>query len=239
MFLKIFSFILCFMIAEISQADEKKAGLIIEKALQITSPNYFQAEIAMEYLRADGSVSQYRMLLKNKNYTRSHISFLTPEREKGRQVLRIEENLWVYMPKTRKVVQISFDSDFMGGDFANQDIVRLNLLEDYEAVLAKETDSQYIVDLTSKGKGFAYAKIRYWVRKKDNMPLQIYYFSRSGNALKKMVYKELKNFHGIIRPAVYEMTNLAENTKTILTFVSFRKMSTLPDASFYKENLGK
>lgn len=222
-----------------AQNAEEKAKDILKKTIDHISPEFFQAEIEMTYLRADGTNAKYAMILKNKKYTRSHVTFIAPEREKNRQTLRIDDNLWSYMPKTNKVVQMSFDADFMGGDFSNQDIVRLNLLEDYTPALIKETDSQYILDLSPNNKGFLYAKIRYWVRKKDNMPLQAYFFSRAGNPLRKLEYKQLKNYSGFIRPSVYEMTNLAENTKTFLTFTSFKKMENLPDSLFYKENLGK
>ena len=220
-------------------AEDRKASEILEKAINIIAPKIFLAEIEMTYLRSDGSQAKYKMILKHKNYKYSLVNFLEPEREKDRQVLRIEENLWSYMPKTKKIVQVSFDSDFMGGDFSNQDIVRLNLLEDYTPELIKETENQYILDLSPNGKGFSYAKIRFWIRKKDNMPLQAYYFSRNGSPLKKLIYKDLKDFDGFTRPSVYEMTNLAENTKTYMIFVSFKKLETLPETTFYKENMGK
>lgn len=212
---------------------------ILEKTLAIISPEVFEAQLNMTYLRSDGTTAKYAVILKNKRYTRSLVTFEEPEREKGRQVLRIDDNLWTYLPKTKKVVSVSFDADFMGGDFSNQDIVRLNLLEDYSPKLTKETANQYILDLTSVGKGFTYAQIRFWIRKGDFMPLQAYYFSRNGNPLKKLIYKQLKNFKGFLRPAIYEMTNLAENTKTYLEFTSFSKLNTMSDAVFYKENLGK
>ena len=94
-----------------------------------------------------------------------------------------------------KVVRLA-DRDTIGnGDFNNADVLRLNWLDLYDVKLVKESNTQYVIDMTAKkDSGAAYYLIRLWVLKAGGQPVQQYFYDNAGHHLKTLKYREIQKY---------------------------------------------
>ena len=89
---------------------------------------------------------------------RSFTEYLSPVREKGTKMLKLEDELWIYSPSTDRIIKISghmLRQSVMGSDLSYEDMMdNSKLLEDYDAVVIgseKYTDRDcWILELQAK-----------------------------------------------------------------------------------------
>lgn len=230
-------------ILSVSQAfakSDKKAHDIVSAVLSKLSPGQWRARYAFTNYRVDHTQQSYSLMIQAKNSKTVHVSFFDPPRDKGRQILNVNNEIWSYLPDSRKVVRLA-DRDSIGnGDFNNADVLRLNWLELYDVKLVKESRSQYVIDMTAKkNSGATYFLIRLWVLKNSLQPIQQYFYDNGGHHLKTLKYRDVKTFHGIERPALMVMENVISGQRTVLQVLDFESVSNLPENRFLPDNLGK
>jgi len=123
---------------------------------------------------------------------KSFTEYLAPAREKGTKMLKLEDQLWIYMPSTDRTIRISghmMRQSVMGSDLSYEDFMEdpeLNKL--YEAkVVAEEVFFErpcWVLELTSKGGDIAYHSRKIWVDKERFISLKEERFAKSGKLLK-------------------------------------------------------
>ena len=123
---------------------------------------------------------------------RSFTEYLAPAREKGTKMLKLEDQLWIYMPSTDRTIKISghmLRQSVMGSDLSYEDFMEdpeLNKL--YEAkVVAEEVFLErpcWVLELISKGGDIAYHSRKIWVDKERFVSLKEERFAKSGKLLK-------------------------------------------------------
>ena len=127
----------------------------------------------------------------------------------------------------------------MGGDFENNDVLRLDLVGDYTAEMIQELPDQYVLRLKGRDLSLSYAKIKMWVRKNDNQPVKQEYYTLTDKLIKSTIYQNIKDFGGHTRPAKLVMVSaLSPKQKTELEVVKFKKVKN-PAKRFRRSNLGK
>ncbi len=189
--------------------------------------------------RSDGTVTQYVIDFESRDVDRMRGFFKLPEREKGREVLRLQDNLWTWMPSVARVVRIADRDSFAGGDFSNADVMRADWSSKYNVHLAKETPNQWILDLTAKSTEAPYSKMRLWVDKKTTQPVQQQYYDAKGTLLKRCLYGSVRDFGKIRRPTHLLMENVISRQKSELKVLDIKLDQKIPDSRFVVDNLGK
>ncbi len=208
----------------------------VEKAL---APKNFKALYNFTNYRTDGTVMTYEVSFTVRDVDNSHGYFLKPEREKGREVLRQKDVIWTYMPNVGRAVRVADRESFAGGDFSNADVLRVDWLNQYKAEMAKDSENQWIIDLTAKGSEASYAKMRLWINKKDKMPVQQYFYDSTGTLLKKCLYGSIKTFGELTRPSRLVMENVITKQKSEMKVIEITLGQKFPDSRFAVDNLGK
>jgi outer membrane lipoprotein-sorting protein len=190
--------------------------------------------------RKDGSARVYVMNVMTSGNDRAFAEIVEPPRERGRQMLKLGEVVWSYLPSVKKSIRVAGRARFMGGDFENNDILRLNLVEDYRPAIVAETSGQYVLELEGRNLSLTYAKIRVWVEKGTFQPVRQEYYAVNGELVKSASYGDVRSFGGLRRPAVMEMHSaLSPKKRTVLELIDFRKGVKNPDSIFRRSNLGK
>src|SRR5258705_13428587 len=119
------------------------------------------------------------------------------------------------MPSLKRALRISAKQEFHGGDFSNADLMRPALARDYTPKLVATTADEYELELTAKSEETAYSSIRYWLRKKDCLPLRQEFYTASGKLVRKLDFLEPKLFGRVERPSRLVMWNaLAPSRKS-------------------------
>lgn len=219
------------------------AESIIAKIEKNLGPTNVKARYAFTNYRTDGTVMNYEVQFEMRDATHSRGLFVKPERDKGREVLRIDDNIWTYAPSVGRIIRIADRDSFAGGDFSNADVLRADWSAKYNSEILKELPKQWILELKAKSPEAPYAKMRLWVDKSNGQPVQQQYYDSKGTLLKKCLYGSVQTFSSklgtIERPAHLLMENVISKQKSELKVQELEAVGTIADSRFVIDNLGK
>ena len=146
--------------------------------------------------------------IKSKGYSRGsdkHFTeYLSPEREKGTKMLKLEDRLWIYSPATDRIIQLSghlLRQSVMGSDLSYEDMMEERKLTDiYTAstLSIEELDNRqtYKMELLAKVEDVSYYKRILWIDSSRFVPLKEELYAKSGKLLKKTSLSEVKQIQG-------------------------------------------
>jgi outer membrane lipoprotein-sorting protein len=130
---------------------------------------------------------------------RSFSEYLSPPRDAGTKMLKLEDKLWIYNPSSDRTIQISghmLRQSMMGSDLSYEDMMEENeLTKIYNAeVTGEEIINErdcWILLLTAKVEDAAYQTKKVWIDKERYLPLREERFGKSGKLLKTTEIKEV------------------------------------------------
>ncbi len=205
-------------------------------------PVNFEAKTRMIAHRDDGTTRDYTMKVTKKGDDKFRVQFQAPSAVAGQEMLRVGDNLWVYMPNLKRAVRLANRDSFQGGDFNNADVLRVNYQRDYDGKLEPSctTAEAHCLDLTAKTKSASYDRVRLWLRKSDGQPIKGEYFGASGKLMRAAEFKDHKAFGGLTRPGKIVMRNML-NLKRFseMEWQALRTDVDPPAARFVLDDLGK
>jgi outer membrane lipoprotein-sorting protein len=240
---KIFSILpVIFLMSFTIQPD---ANTILEKVdKNMSSKNrVFESEMIIHGRRTDRSLTSISYSVGNKQ---SFTEYLSPARDKGTKMLKLENQLWIYSPSTDRIIQISghmLRQSVMGSDLSYEDMMDDRKLTDvYSAAVAgNETidgRNTYILELTAKVDDAAYYKQKVWIDVERFVPLKQEMFARSGQLLKRTTLSDVKQVQGRWFPmsCVYKDV-LKEGSGTEFKMTSVKFDQDIPEYKFTKAAL--
>ena len=175
--------------------------------------------------------------------------YLSPPREAGTKMLKLEDKLWTYSPQTDRVIQISghmLRQSVMGSDMSYNDMMEDRpLLELYEAILEGSViidgRDHWIMLLKAKIKGLSYPQRRSWIDKEYLLPMKEELYAKSGKLLKTATMDGIKKIQGRWFPSRYlfkdELKRNSKGTEWHIDDIQFDV--NIPDKRFSKSNLRK
>jgi len=184
----------------------------------------------------------------SEGYDKSFTEYLSPEREKGTKMLKLEDRLWIYSPSTDRTIQLSghmLRQSVMGSDLSYEDMMEdRKLTEMYNAtVIQEETiDSRktWVLELIAKVEDVAYQKRKIWIDQERFVPLQEELFAKSGQLLKKTVMSDVVKIQGRWFPKKINYKDVlkdGDGTDFIMITIEFNAV--IPDHIFNKASLKK
>jgi hypothetical protein len=146
------------------------------------------------------------------------------------------------MPNLKRAVRVASRDSFMGGDFNNADVLRVNYTADYAVTSMTEEGDAFVLDLKAKGPEVAYDRVKLWMSKdKASQPMKSELYAQSGKLLRTTVFSDVKDFgDGYVRPAKIRMQN--ELSKQRFSEMSWQKVSLkkdIPAQRFTLDDLGR
>ena len=179
---------------------------------------------------------------------KSFTEYLAPAREKGTKMLKLEDQLWIYMPSTDRTIKISghmLRQSVMGSDLSYEDFMEdpeLNKI--YEAkVVAEDVFLErpcWVLELTSKGGDIAYHSRKIWVDKERFISLKEERFAKSGKLLKTFtVMKVSRTQNRWIPMHVVFKDELKSGKGTEFFLESIELNANIPEHIFTKASLRK
>jgi len=174
--------------------------------------------------------------VSQKGMDRTYVEFLAP-REKGRHLLMLGDDMWIYLPDTSRPVRIT-PLERLSGDASNGDVARTNYATDYTpAYLRAEKVGEiecHVLELTAKRKGATYQRIVYWLRVEDARPVRAEFYLTSGKHIKSATFDEYTQMGGkmlLHRLTLYD--EIRHNSHSLLEY-SQTSARDLPDKLFYQ-----
>jgi outer membrane lipoprotein-sorting protein len=178
----------------------------------------------------------------------SFTEYLSPAREQGTKMLKLEDQLWIYSPSTDRTIQISghmLRQSVMGSDLSYEDMMEDRKLTDvYSAKVVGEEQvderKTYVLELTAKVEDVAYFTRKVWIDAERYIPLKEELFAKSGQLLKRTTLSEVKMIEGRWFPTKMvfkDMLKQGEGTEFEFTSVKFNQK--IPEHIFSKAALKK
>jgi outer membrane lipoprotein-sorting protein len=216
----------------------------IEELLRATD-DAARGEQSIAVLRMDVKTAHYERTMKMqiwaKGTEKTLVKILEPAKDAGVCTLKVDENLWNYLPKvdrTMKVPAGMMSGSWMGSHLSNDDLVREDRLSEdftcaFEAKPATDPEKNYVVACTPKPTAaVVWGKVVAHIRE-DKAPVRVEYFDEKGVLLRTMTYADYKEIRGRPQPMTMTLTPLdkpGEYTK--LLFESLDLDVELPDSLF-------
>lgn len=179
---------------------------------------------------------------------KSFTEYLTPPREQGTKMLKLENQLWIYSPATDRIIQISghmLRQSVMGSDLSYEDMMDdRKLSEVYSAGVAGSEELEgrpvWILELKAKQSDVAYARRKMWVDRERFVPLKEELYAKSGQLLKQSTMSDVKMIDGRWFPMMIvfkDMLKQGQGTEFRITSIKFNQE--IPDYIFSKAALKK
>ncbi len=177
---------------------------------------------------------------------RTFTEYLSPAREKGTKMLKLDNQLWMYSPSTDRIIQISghmLRQSVMGSDLSYEDMMNdTPMQEQYNAVVTGEETIDgrkcWVVEMTAKVSDINYYSQRLWVDQQRLIPFKMQQFAKSGKQLKETTLLDIKQVQGRWYPMkmVYkDMLKEGKGTEFTISEISFNQ--NIPANIFNKSNL--
>ena len=175
--------------------------------------------------------------------------YLSPPREAGTKMLKLNDKLWTYSPQTDRVIQISghmLRQSVMGSDMSYNDMMEDRpLIELYEATLEESVEidgrGHWIMLLEAKVKGLSYPKRRAWIDKEYLLPMKEELYAKSGKLLKTSTMDGIKKVQGRWFPSRFvfkdELKRNSKGTEWVIDKIEFDV--NIPNSRFSKALLRK
>jgi len=208
----------------VTDADVKQVIKDIDELYRSTSS---YSEIEMEIVTPHWQ----RTLAMNcwtQGMDKTFLRLTAPRKEKGVATLRIENEMWNYLPKTNKVIKVPpsmMMSSWMGSDFTNDDLVKeFSLFEDYTYELimvdSAREDLLYVSCIPSEDLPIVWGNIVVAAQKSDHLPVWQKYYDEKGKLMRVLQYKDIKTFGKRTLPAEMEMIpQTKEGHKTVIRYL--------------------
>ena len=213
-------------------------------------------------LNAKSRIMKSKMIVHGKRSTRTIESrnwvigidqafteYLSPPREAGTKMLKLDDKLWTYSPQTDRVIQISghmLRQSVMGSDMSYNDMMEDKPLQDlYEATLEGSINingrKHWIMLLEAKVKGLSYPMRRAWIDTEYLLPMKEELYAKSGKLLKTATMTGVKKIQGRWFPSRFiykdELKRNSRGTEWVINEISFD--INIPESRFSKAMLRK
>jgi hypothetical protein len=179
------------------------------------------------------------------SYGRDHflVRILEPAREQGVATLKVNREVWNYLPKVDRTIKIPpsmMGGSWMGSHITNNDLVKAaHVDEDYDfKLLHEDAESWTIEGLPKPDAAVIWGKIVYQVEKERRVPMIIGYFDEEMVQVRDMRFDKIEaidNRHVPLRMTVQPLEK--PNELTIIEYSQLEFNVALNETFFSLRNL--
>jgi len=221
----------------------------IEEILRATD-DVGRGEHSIAVVSMHVKTTRYERKMKMKAWSqgteRSLIQILEPPKEAGMSTLKVEDNIWNYLPKidrTMKVPSGMMSGSWMGSHFSNDDLVRENRLsEEFTASFSAKPNGDpngfYVIELVPKPEApVVWGKVVSKVRA-DLVPVAVQYFDEKGALVRTMSFGDVREIGGRLMPGT--MTLTPEDKPGEMTRITYEELdfeTEVPESTFSLQSL--
>jgi hypothetical protein len=147
---------------------------------------------------------ELQMQVRSKGTDRTLIQILAPPKEKGTATLKVEKNIWHYLPKVDRTIKVPasmMSAAWMGSHFTNDDLVRESRYEaDYECdyeQLPEDADGHFLIACIPKPDApVVWGRVEISVRASDELADEIRFLDEKGTLRRTILYENIGDLGG-------------------------------------------
>ena len=185
------------------------------------------------------------MKIWTKGRDKALILIQQPVREAGTATLKVDDNLWNFLPRIKRTIRIPPSmmlASWMGTDFTNDDLVReSSFIDDYEYRLAGRSNDPagWVVGFDARpGLVGLWNRIELVVSEDGTIPVQARYYDRKNRLARTMRWDDVRELDGRRLPV--HMTLVPEDEaghKTEMLYRTIQFDVDVPESTFSLSNL--
>jgi len=121
------------------------------------------------------------------------VRILEPAKEKGVATLKIDKEVWNYLPKVDRTIKVPpsmMGGSWMGSHITNNDLVKAaHTDEDYDFTLLAENEASWTIEALPKpDAAVIWGKIVYQIEKQHRVPIEVGYYDEEMVEVRKLVF---------------------------------------------------
>jgi len=186
-----------------------------------------------------------RMKVWTKGEEKALVVIDSPAREKGTATLKVERNLWNYLPRIHRTIRIPPSmmlASWMGSDLTNDDLVRdSSYSEDYTYQLTGRTEDPSGWEIQFEAKPGAvglWERLELIVSDDGEIPVRARYYDRKGRLARTMHWDKVREFGGRRIPArMILIPEDEEGHKTEMLYLEIEFDVDVPESTFSLSSL--
>ncbi|MFW6289423.1 MAG: outer membrane lipoprotein-sorting protein [Mariniphaga sp.] len=225
--------------------SQPNAGEILENVdKNMSSENrVFESSMTIHGKRSSRTITSKTWSVGDK---KSFTEYLSPAREQGTKMLKLDNQLWIYSPSTDRTIQLSghmLRQSVMGSDLSYEDMMddrKLTETYDAEVTGTEEINGRkaWVLELTAKVDDAAYASRKLWVDAERYVPLKEDLFAKGGQLLKRSVMSDVVQVDGRWFPGtILYKDMLKQGDGTEFKVLDIRFNQDIPEHRFSKASL--
>jgi outer membrane lipoprotein-sorting protein len=228
-------------IARRAEDTLRSARTILEAEMTVVSPRL-----------SNPRVVRFRSW-EERDTKQSMIRISKPPKDAGTGFLKIESNLWMFVPRVERTIRIPPSmmlQSWMGSDMTNDDLVKeSSTLDDYDHRLLgidNEVEgnpglSAYVVEyLPHEDAPVVWGKIAAWIELEHGTPLQQDFYDEDGQLMRRMRFSDIRAVGERQVPHHWSMVPLdKEGHSTTIAIEEIVFDAEIPADIFTKRNLRK
>lgn len=189
------------------------------------------------------------MISYSEGNEKSFIEFLSPVRDKGTKILKVNDIIKIYYPSAERVMRLSghmLRQSMMGSDFSYEDMTERTkkFKEEYKGEMLEDEvvfdHVCYVMMLTSKKEKQTYYKRKIWVDKKRFIGLMEELYSKGGKLLKVMNVDKVEIINNRYYPTSITLEDkLRKNSSTTMVIKKIEFDIPIPAQTFTERQLMK
>ena len=133
------------------------------------------------------------------------VRILEPPKEKDVATLKVEKEVWNYLPKVDRVIKVPpsmMGGAWMGSHITNDDLVKANKIDDdYTFTMLEESAAHYLIECIPKPDAVViWGKIIYEIIRPADVPGNVSYFDEEMIKVREIVFDEVKKIDNRVIP---------------------------------------
>jgi len=229
-------------------ADFKDASALMRHVDRLWRSDSSKAVMSMTV-----QTSHYKRTMKmeawSKGKNMSLVVIRAPKKDSGIATLKVNENIWNYLPKINRVTKVPpsmMSGSWMGSHFTNDDLVKENTFEDdyvSKISFSGKKDGLAIYEVTSTPRPDApvvWGKVVMKIEKSKLTPLVALYYDEEGVLARTMRFEDVQKKASRYVPMRLVLTPEDKpDESTIITYHDIKFDMKLSDRIFSLQNLQK
>jgi outer membrane lipoprotein-sorting protein len=227
-------------------AQELTAKGIVKLAHEKANGNTSQGMMKMTIVRPDWS-REVTMKSWSKG-TEYYLIYITePAKDKGQVFMKRGQDMWNWMPSINRMIKLPpsmMGQSWMGSDFTNDDLVRMNsIIDDFSHTITGSDNADgydcHVIELIPKPEAaVVWGKIILWISKVDYYELRGEYYDEDGVIVNTMESSDIKFMGDRMLPAKMVMIPVDKpGNRTILESVDIIFNKSIDDDFFSQQNM--
>jgi outer membrane lipoprotein-sorting protein len=228
------------------QAHALTGDEILERVDAVLSaPTDGTSTAVMTLIDKGGSTKERRLQLWTRYFKDkddwSLTKFVSPPEVRDLGFLSLaDDKMYLYLPafdRVRRIASHARKESFAGSDLSNDDLSTGRYVDHFSAKIMKETDREYVLELTRKpGSDRIYPKSIVWVDK-ENYTIPRMELFETNEKLWKTFEGQYKQIQGYWAMTKLTMTDVQKDHKTVMTLGDIRFDVGLDDKTFTERYL--